>query len=445
MSNTFYIIFQLQRNSLLLHKKCRAVLFQGIKVFSPIGLVIHQRDRLEHMDVGFELSLYSRQDISGGLQEIKPLVIKCFWSLSSWRLGKSDNAGLGINERKRNVQKRLAKQNSSSRARFPLIYKYSTFGGRGEGDLKQSYLGPRMNTRSTLFTRNGLMLYKQNQCLRIVMDTLWYVCNVTLHRDFEIHTIKEQFWKLVQSFDRLPGVTNPLIQRLGNYVIDPNGCRRRPRALLGKERRKEYLVLSTVSPVGSIAPLLLETLVALTFVLCYVNNNNGLVTITKYYLVSKFHLATMNTFYCKEGGGGECYPGVNKSEVGLRGGKCGHSARFGDYMGFRTLDSEGRCAGGGFRRAQGTGFLTVLEHLRVSIRPLEKPPPVHPTEIRTSISPSSAIELNTTSALANYATEAGFQGMYMFGGGLGGCTKQKKEGKQFGIEPPADVLTRSKL
>nr|CAD7196810.1 unnamed protein product [Timema douglasi] len=36
----------------------------------------------------------------------------------------------------------------------------------------------------------------------------------------------------------------------------------------------------------------------------------------------------------------------------------------------------------------------------------EKPPPVHPTEIRTSISPFSAVELNTTSALANYATEA---------------------------------------
>nr|CAD7256553.1 unnamed protein product [Timema shepardi] len=32
---------------------------------------------------------------------------------------------------------------------------------------------------------------------------------------------------------------------------------------------------------------------------------------------------------------------------------------------------------------------------------------VHPTEIRTSISPSSAVELNMTSALANYATEAG--------------------------------------
>nr|CAD7392237.1 unnamed protein product [Timema cristinae] len=37
---------------------------------------------------------------------------------------------------------------------------------------------------------------------------------------------------------------------------------------------------------------------------------------------------------------------------------------------------------------------------------LGKPPPVHPTEIRTSISLSSAVELNTTSASANYATEA---------------------------------------
>nr|CAD7407567.1 unnamed protein product [Timema poppensis] len=37
---------------------------------------------------------------------------------------------------------------------------------------------------------------------------------------------------------------------------------------------------------------------------------------------------------------------------------------------------------------------------------LGTPLSVHPTEIRTSISPSSAVELNTTSALANYATEA---------------------------------------
>nr|CAD7575959.1 unnamed protein product [Timema californicum] len=46
--------------------------------------------------------------------------------------------------------------------------------------------------------------------------------------------------------------------------------------------------------------------------------------------------------------------------------------------------------------------------LRESGKPFRKTlPPVHPTEIRTSISPSSAVELNTTSALANYATEAG--------------------------------------
>nr|CAD7440141.1 unnamed protein product [Timema bartmani] len=38
---------------------------------------------------------------------------------------------------------------------------------------------------------------------------------------------------------------------------------------------------------------------------------------------------------------------------------------------------------------------------------LGKTTPVHPTEIRTSISPSSAVKLNTTSVLANYATEAG--------------------------------------
>nr|CAD7201354.1 unnamed protein product [Timema douglasi] len=37
----------------------------------------------------------------------------------------------------------------------------------------------------------------------------------------------------------------------------------------------------------------------------------------------------------------------------------------------------------------------------------KKPPPVHPTEIRTSTSPSSVVELNTTSVLADYTTEAG--------------------------------------
>nr|CAD7575760.1 unnamed protein product [Timema californicum] len=46
------------------------------------------------------------------------------------------------------------------------------------------------------------------------------------------------------------------------------------------------------------------------------------------------------------------------------------------------------------------------EYKHPHVGPLEKPPPVHLTEIRTSISPFSAVELNTTSALAYYATEA---------------------------------------
>nr|CAD7261600.1 unnamed protein product [Timema shepardi] len=58
--------------------------------------------------------------------------------------------------------------------------------------------------------------------------------------------------------------------------------------------------------------------------------------------------------------------------------------------------------------------ITEVEKLRdattveqqLQILKLGKPPPVHLSKIRTSISPSSAVELNTTSALANYITEA---------------------------------------
>nr|CAD7602582.1 unnamed protein product [Timema genevievae] len=68
-----------------------------------------------------------------------------------------------------------------------------------------------------------------------------------------------------------------------------------------------------------------------------------------------------------------------------------------------------------FRHRQSSHMVTNLSVKEsviinsVSYKSLSEPPPppVHPTEIRTSISPSSAVELNTTSALANYATEAG--------------------------------------
>nr|CAD7264467.1 unnamed protein product [Timema shepardi] len=56
----------------------------------------------------------------------------------------------------------------------------------------------------------------------------------------------------------------------------------------------------------------------------------------------------------------------------------------------------------------------------------EKPPPVHPTEIRTSIFPSSAVELNTTSALANYATEAVFFALDSFSSSLDEPSSESK-------------------
>nr|CAD7455534.1 unnamed protein product [Timema tahoe] len=58
--------------------------------------------------------------------------------------------------------------------------------------------------------------------------------------------------------------------------------------------------------------------------------------------------------------------------------------------------------------ANSRGYEEVNPHLRGGRveNHLGKTTPVHPTEIRTPISPSSAVELNTTSALANYATEA---------------------------------------
>nr|CAD7406810.1 unnamed protein product [Timema poppensis] len=52
------------------------------------------------------------------------------------------------------------------------------------------------------------------------------------------------------------------------------------------------------------------------------------------------------------------------------------------------------------------GFLsTISVVLSVKFLATDSEVPVHPTEIRTSISPSSAVELNTTRALANFATE----------------------------------------
>nr|CAD7575059.1 unnamed protein product [Timema californicum] len=86
-----------------------------------------------------------------------------------------------------------------------------------------------------------------------------------------------------------------------------------------------------------------------------------------------------------------------------------------------------------------TNALVVLsstaENGEIEVRISEKPPSVHPTEIRTSISPSSAVELNTTSALANYATEAGRRS-------LGLLRRYFEEAR---VETSAGVTTHSRM
>nr|CAD7574353.1 unnamed protein product [Timema californicum] len=58
-------------------------------------------------------------------------------------------------------------------------------------------------------------------------------------------------------------------------------------------------------------------------------------------------------------------------------------------------------------------------------------PPVHPTEIRTSIPPFSAVELNTTSALANYATEAGIRKVTFKRSVVAIAWRERESGKLF--------------
>nr|CAD7406477.1 unnamed protein product [Timema cristinae] len=60
---------------------------------------------------------------------------------------------------------------------------------------------------------------------------------------------------------------------------------------------------------------------------------------------------------------------------------------------------------GAFQQNSGLSLSSYDEAPLIDVMVFQSVPP---TEIRISISPSSAVELNTTSALANYATEAGF-------------------------------------
>nr|CAD7261725.1 unnamed protein product [Timema shepardi] len=77
--------------------------------------------------------------------------------------------------------------------------------------------------------------------------------------------------------------------------------------------------------------------------------------------------------------------------------------RLSDYVDLNATESEDQ------------HVMINLSNSQESHHPTEEPLPeeLHPTKIRTSISPSSAVELNTTSALANYATEAVYQWLHL--------------------------------
>nr|CAD7398723.1 unnamed protein product [Timema poppensis] len=78
-----------------------------------------------------------------------------------------------------------------------------------------------------------------------------------------------------------------------------------------------------------------------------------------------------------------------------------HASRCGVHFGFDLLEEVRICSPFDWLERGQPMFVTRSSHASV-----EERDSIHPTEIRTSISPSSPVELNTTRALVNYATEA---------------------------------------
>nr|CAD7200086.1 unnamed protein product [Timema douglasi] len=100
----------------------------------------------------------------------------------------------------------------------------------------------------------GHLVDTQSKCLRIIVDAPCQFRNMTMHRDLEVPTIKDHLRKLPQSFyDRLPGATNPFIQGLGNYVIEPRGssdASAAPREDYSKELEDSAWTAKSTSPSG---------------------------------------------------------------------------------------------------------------------------------------------------------------------------------------------------
>jgi len=122
-------------------------------------------------------------------------------------------------------------------------------------------LGPLLNRKSDLSTRNGVLLYKQLicpmmdyacpawrsaarthvrrlqvlqfKCLRLATGAPWYVSNRQIHEDLGVPLFADHIIALTASFDsKLAEVGNPVVRQLGIYLrwprVDPVAWRESP-------------------------------------------------------------------------------------------------------------------------------------------------------------------------------------------------------------------------
>jgi 4-amino-4-deoxy-L-arabinose transferase-like glycosyltransferase len=115
-------------------------------------------------------------------------------------------------------------------------------------------LGPRLNMKSDLPVRNGVLLYKQlirpmlsyacpawrstalsyvrkmqlleSKCLRLATVAPWYVSNKQIHGDLDVPLFADHIKALTASFDsKLADVGNLLVRQIGRYLsstrVDP--------------------------------------------------------------------------------------------------------------------------------------------------------------------------------------------------------------------------------
>nr|CAD7393900.1 unnamed protein product [Timema cristinae] len=325
---------------------------------------------------------------------------------------------------------------------------------QGQRVERLGILGSLFGKRSSLSTRNGLTLYKQllrpilkyacptwghladtcmrrmqafqSRCLRIFVDAPWYVWNVTVHRDLDMPTIKDHFQNLVRSFyDRLPGAINPLIQELENYVMTLDGTIM-PKPCSDKgEVSNSGLGGSHPTTHKVVSP---HKLREIRHSVCFrIRNHTGKGGVVTSVLVVTFRarevVARLLAFLfgirsSSPSLPSEIYDVTNKNYTSSSNGMKEKSQ--GSSPALETVGAFQRRNVGALSwylelvlessNPEATARACQVSLIQCLLIPLnwktikEKPPPVHPTEIRTSIFSSSAVELNTTSALANYAT-----------------------------------------